>query len=139
MRLTEAADYLREVRLAVVSTLGPDGGPQAAVVGVGASDLLEVVFDTTRGTRKHANLLRHPRAALTAFGPGERTLQLEGVAAPVPVSGRAGERLRETYYASWPDGRERLSWPDLAYWCITPTWARFTDYGWSPAAVQIIG
>ena len=43
----ELVDYMRGHTLAVVATLGPDGSPQAALVGVGVTDNLEVIFDTS--------------------------------------------------------------------------------------------
>ena len=124
--------YLRRSKLATVSTLGPLGEPQSALVGIGATDDLRIVFDTTSNTRKHQNLQRDPRAAVVVAGPDEQTLQLEGVASQIAVTGSEGEEARAAYFLSWPDGKDRLSWPDLSYWCITPTWARFTDYSRGP-------
>jgi hypothetical protein len=84
----DAADlrsYLRNQRLAVVSSLEPEGQPQSALVGIAVSPQLEVIFDTTADTRKHCNLVRDARASVTFTGPGEQTLQLEGVARQVLV------------------------------------------------------
>src|SRR5437588_112515 len=102
--------YMRGHKLVVVATIGPDGGPQSALVGVGITDALEVVFDTLSTTRKHANLERDSRIAVTFSGPGEQTLQYEGVALPAE-----DEVYREAYYAAWPDGRERARWKNLVY------------------------
>jgi len=52
--------------------------------------------------------------------------------APLAVGGDADAQLREVYYAAWPDGRERLTWPTISYWCIRPRWARYSDYGAGP-------
>jgi pyridoxine/pyridoxamine 5'-phosphate oxidase len=131
--------YLRDNRLATVATLGPDGAPQAAYVGIGVTDDLRVVFDTVATSRKHDNLLRDPRVAVTVGGPGEKTLQYEGRAAQVPISGAEGEDVREAYYLSWPDGRDRLNWAGLVYWCVTPTWARYTDYDRGPLIQHFFG
>jgi hypothetical protein len=127
-RKTELLNYMRGHRLAVVSSIGPRGEPQAALVGIAVSPLCEVIFDTVEDSRKHANLLRDPRASLVFTGPAEKTLQLEGIARPVPVSGAQDTDLRSIYYEAWPDGRDRLSWPMLAYWCIAPQWARYSDF-----------
>jgi hypothetical protein len=129
---TELFGYMRSHRLAVVSSIGPRGEPQAALVGIAVSPLCEVIFDTVANSRKHANLLRDPRASLTFSGPAEKTLQLEGIAKPVPVSGTEGAELRSLYYEAWPDGRDRLSWPKLSYWCISPQWARYSDFDRGP-------
>ena len=128
----ELLDYMRGHRLAVVSSLGPRGEPQSALVGIAVSTHHEVIFDTTTDTRKHGNLLRDPRASIALTGPGEQTLQLEGMARPVAVDGSADAELRAVYYAAWPDGRDRLKWPNLAYWRIAPTWARYSDFDRGP-------
>src|SRR5258706_8410580 len=99
-------------KLAVVATIGADGGPQSAVVGVGATQALEVVFDTLSTTRKHTNLQRDRRIAVTYSGPGE-TLQYEGVALPVSVTGAEDEVYRQVYYEAWPEGRQHALWQNL--------------------------
>jgi hypothetical protein len=128
----ELLDYMRAHRLAVVSSIGPAGEPQAALVGIAVSSACDVIFDTLTDSRKHANLLRDPRASLVFTGPAEKTLQLEGMARPVPVSGSQDEELRAIYYEAWPDGRNRLSWPKLTYWRIVPQWARYSDFERGP-------
>jgi len=60
----EMLAYIQRHKLAVVATIGADGGPQSALVGVGATPALELVFDTLSTTRKHANLLRDRRIAV---------------------------------------------------------------------------
>lgn len=105
----ELLSFLREHRLAVQASVGADGAPQAAVVGVAVSDALEIVFDTLESTRKHANLRRDPRIALVIGWDAEKSAQIEGVA-DFP-SGVELERIRAVYFAAFPDGRERLAWP----------------------------
>jgi hypothetical protein len=129
---TELLDYTRSHRLAVLSSIGSQGEPQAALVGIAVSPAWEIIFDSVTDSRKHANLLQDARASLVFAGPAERTLQLEGIARVVPVSGTRDADLRAIYYEAWPDGRSRLSWPKLAYWCIAPHWARYSDFERGP-------
>jgi hypothetical protein len=129
----ELLDYMRRHRLAVLSSIGSQGEPQTALIGIAVSPMYEVIFDTVTNSRKHANLLRDARASLVFAGPAGKTLQLEGIARPVPVSGTEDADLRSIYYDAWPDGRGRLSWrPKLAYWCIAPHWARYSDFEGGP-------
>src|ERR1700685_1964518 len=116
--------YMRRHKLAVVATIGAGGAPQSALVGVGATQALEVVFDTLSTTRKHANLQRDHRIAVTFSGPGEQTLQYEGVALPVSVVSAEDEVYRQAYYEAWPEGRQHLQWQNLVYWRVVPRWAR---------------
>jgi hypothetical protein len=47
----DRAQFVQVVRrrgLAVVAARGPDGAPQAALVGIAATDRGELVFDTAR-------------------------------------------------------------------------------------------
>jgi hypothetical protein len=136
---SDLVDYIRGARLAIVSSLGAGGEPQSALVGIGVTDDLNIIFDTTTDTRKHANLTRDPRASIVMAGPGEQTLQYEGLAAPVSTTGAEDQAIREAYYLSWPDGRQRLAWPNLAYWRLKPTWARYSDYARGPLIVQFFG
>ncbi len=135
MNRLELLSYMRAHRVAVVATAGADGAPQCALVGVAITDDLEIIFDTTADTRKHRNLVNDPRIAVTFTGPGEKTLQYEGWGIPVSPSNDADAPYREAYYSTWPDGRERAQWASIAYWRITPRWARFSDYTRGPLIV----
>jgi len=130
--------YIRKHRFAVLSTCAADGAPQGALLGVATTDSMQLVFDTVSTSRKHQNLLRDPRVAATFSGPQEQTLQLEGVARPVSTSGPEDALYREAYYLAWPDGRERLRWPNLSYWRILPRWARYSDFSAGPLTVEFL-
>ena len=47
--------FVRARRLAVLATTAADGRPQAAVVGIAATDAGGLVFDTTRGIKLFAD------------------------------------------------------------------------------------
>ena len=95
---TEFLAYMRSHKLAVVSTLGADGSPQSALVGVATTDDFQIIFDTVSTSRKHGNLLRDVRIAVTFSGPSEQTLQYEGMAISVSVTDPCDEVYREQYY-----------------------------------------
>jgi general stress protein 26 len=132
----ELLAYMRSHKLAVIATIGQDGGPQSALVGVAATHAFEVVFDTLSTTRKHANLKRDRRIAVTFSGPGEQTLQLEGLALPVSVASAEDEVYRHAYYEAWPEGRQHIQWQNLAYWRVVPRWARYSDYDRGPLILE---
>jgi PPOX class probable F420-dependent enzyme len=120
------AEFVRARRLAVVSTLGPDGEPQAALVGLAATDEGELVFDTSAASRKLANLRRDPRVAVVVGWDDEVTAQVEGLA-DVPV-GEDRERCLAAYFASFPDGRERAASGDIDHVRVRPRWLRVSDF-----------
>jgi pyridoxine/pyridoxamine 5'-phosphate oxidase len=130
--------YIRAHKLAVIGTIGPDGGPQGAVVGIAATDDFAIVFDTLSDSRKHQNLRRDGRLSVTLEGPGEQTVQLEGRAYPVSATSASDASYRNAYYSTWPDGPERLTWPKIAYWRVEPRWARYSDYARGPLIVEFV-
>jgi general stress protein 26 len=125
-------DYMRSHGVAVVSSIGDGGFPQSALVGIAVTPTHDVIFDTVSGSRKHQNLLRDQRASIVLTGPEEKTLQFEGIARSLSPTDATDERLREIYYAVWPNGRDRLRWPDISYWCVSPTWVRYSDQDAGP-------
>ena len=121
--------FLREHRVAVEASVTAAGAAQAAVVGFAVSDRFEIVFDTLGSSRKAGNLRANPAIALVIGGllPGDvRTVQYEGVADE--PSGTELERLKQIYYAVYPDGPSRLSWPGLTYVRVRARWIRYSDY-----------
>ncbi|MFT3691723.1 MAG: pyridoxamine 5'-phosphate oxidase family protein [Kofleriaceae bacterium] len=131
MKRSELVTLVRRFRLGVVASVSADGSPQAATVGLAISDDLEIVFDTDNGTRKLANITREPRVAVVV-GADEVTVQIEGVADVV-----ADDRLREVYFAAWPDGRERAKSPTITHVRIRPTWVRVSDYSNGPVIEEV--
>jgi general stress protein 26 len=132
--------FMRAHRLAVQATASTDGAPQAAVVGFAVSDRFEIVFDTLASTRKAQNIRANSRVAFVIGGlkgSDERTVQYEGVADE--PAGAELERLKSLYYAVFPDGPDRLSWPGLIYVCVRPTWLRYSDYTRDPAEIVELG
>lgn len=129
----ELLALIRRYRLAVVSSVSGDGSPHAAVVGIGVSDDLEIVFDTLASTRKVQNLARDPRVALVIGWDDDLTLQIEGMA-DFP-RGDDLQRIRECYFAAHPDGRDRLSWPGITHVRVRPAWIRLSDFGAQPPHV----
>ncbi len=122
--------FLHQYRLAVQASVAPGGAPQAAVVGFAVSDDLEIVFDTVTTSRKYANLRADPRIALVVGWEHEITAQIEGVA-DFPT-GNELDRVRECYFAAYPDGRDRLAWPGIVHVRVRPKWVRYSDFTEDP-------
>lgn len=125
-------EFLRRHKLAVEATVAAGGAPQAAVVGIGVTDRLEIVFDTV-DTRKLANLRRDPRVALVIGWDQGITAQIEGLADE--PSGADGERIRAAYFAAYPDGVDRLAWNGITHVRVRPTWVRYSDFTVTPPEI----
>jgi PPOX class probable F420-dependent enzyme len=118
--------FLRKHRLGVLSTVSPEGEPEAAVVGIAITDDLEIVFDTLDTTRKIRNLRRTPKIAFVVGWDQEITVQLEGIADE--PHGTELARLKLTYFAAYPECREHERWPHITYVRVKPRWIRYSDY-----------
>jgi hypothetical protein len=40
--------------------------------------------------------------------------------------------LKEVYFKSFPDGRQRETWPGITHIRTRPTWIRYTDFNQDP-------
>jgi hypothetical protein len=125
--------FLRRHRLAVAASVNADGAPEAAVVGFGISDQFEIVFDTLATTRKTINLQRNPKAAVVIGWDEEVTAQIEGTADE--PQGDELARLKQVYFAAYPDGPEREKWRNITYFRVRTSWLRYSDY--RPASYAI--
>jgi pyridoxine/pyridoxamine 5'-phosphate oxidase len=122
----ELYQFIRQYDLCVVSSVSPQGAPEAALVGYAVTPALELIFDTTDATRKCPNLRNNPHLAAVIGWADERTVQYEGIVDE--PKGAELERLKSVYFEKFPDGEARASWPGLTYFRVKPTWIRYSCY-----------
>lgn len=132
--LERVVGHVRAVGDGVVSTLGPDGGPQAAFLTLAVTGSGELVFDAREGSRKVANLRRDPRVAVVVGGPGGSTLQVQGVADE--PSGADRGRCVDAYRSAFPQFAASLADPGIVVVRVLVRWARWGDYRSSPPVVE---
>ena len=135
MTRDELLPFLRKHRLGVQSTVSSSGDPQAAVVGIAVTSELEIVFDTVDTSRKCRNLRANPRSAFVIGWDQEITVQLEGIADE--PTGKERERVLESYFAAYPDGRDRLAWKGITHFRVRPTWIRYSDFNVPGKIVEV--
>ena len=87
---------------------------------------LEVIFDTVKSSRKYPNLKKNPRVAWVVGCTTEVSVQYEGLAEELAEEELA--KYKKIYFAAFPDGPVRESWPGITYFVVRPTWVRFCDY-----------
>ena len=122
----ELHDFIARQRYGVVATVQPDGATESALVGIAVSPELEIFFDTLGDTRKAKNLRHDPRVSMVIGWDNEQSVQLEGIADEPKGAGLAA--LKRVYYAAWPDGPTRESWPGITWVRIRPHWIRLSDF-----------
>jgi nitroimidazol reductase NimA-like FMN-containing flavoprotein (pyridoxamine 5'-phosphate oxidase superfamily) len=117
---TQVSELFRTQRLAVLSTQG-DGQPYSSLVAFAAtSGLHELLFATTRTTRKYHNLAAEPRVSLLVDNRSNREADFHEAMAATAV-GRAAEvadadlaALRSIYLAKHPHLEDFLAAPTCA-------------------------
>jgi Pyridoxamine 5'-phosphate oxidase len=134
MKREDLYTFLSKNRYGVVSSIGPEGSSQSALVGIAITPALEIIFDTSRNSRKFRNLsIKHDCSFVIGWSD-EKTLQLEGHAS-LP-SGTSLDELQKLYVSVWPDGKARAALIDTALFLVRPTWIRFSDYSMSPPQID---
>ncbi len=118
--------FITSKKYGVLASLSAANTPQCALVGIAATRELEIVFDTIKSSRKYGNLIHTPRAAFVIGWDDEITLQYEGEARE--PSGDELQHYREVYFAKWPEGRDRLTWPGITHFVVAPRWIRYSDF-----------
>ena len=126
MNLKEVFQFMNSGRLAVLATVGEGQQPEAALMGFAVTPQLEIVFDTVKSSRKYPNLKKNPRVAWVIGCTTEVTVQYEGVAEE--LHGEELAKYKKIYFAAFPDGPVRESWPGITYFVVRPKWVRYCDY-----------
>jgi hypothetical protein len=126
MERSEILRFLSDRPLGVVATVSPQGLPEAALVGFAVTDAFELIFDTRTAARKCVNLASNGRVAAVVGWDDGRTVQYEGAVAELSEPELA--RYKETYFAAFPDGRERERRERMTYVVVRPAWLRYCDH-----------
>jgi pyridoxine/pyridoxamine 5'-phosphate oxidase len=130
----ELFHFIEQSRLGVLSSIGPAGKPQSALVGFAVTEKLEIIFDTVKSSRKYGNLIARPECSFVFGWSGEQTVQYEGNAEEL-----AGELLlqyQDLYFRVWPDGPARANWPGIVYFVVRPNWARYSNFDQNPPLIR---
>jgi pyridoxine/pyridoxamine 5'-phosphate oxidase len=129
-RTAEIREFLASKHLMTISTVNQEGQPEAAVVGFGETEQLQIVFGTSSESRKYHNLQKNERVAVAIGWDDTRTVQYEGVAKE--ITGPEVAPLASLYFAKNPHAAKYRDLPTQRYFLIEPTWIRYTDIGESP-------
>ena len=121
-------DFMRMHNHCVISTIGPEGYPQSALVGFSQNDGLELIIGTTSDSRKYKNIVQSPHVAIViGFGEDKTSIQYEGTASLLEGEEK-GQRL-EAHYRKLPAALKHNDSPTQVYFKIQPLWVRYTDIG----------
>lgn len=124
------SEFIKEQRLAVLGTVGQDGQPNSAVVGIFVGHNFEIVFGTFRTSRKVKNLQNDQRVSLVIGWDKGRTVQYQGQAKP--LSGQAVEEFAKAHLADMSSLAKFLDPNETVFYKISPTWVRYSDLSKEP-------
>jgi hypothetical protein len=128
-------EFLIQSKLGVLGTIGPDGAPQSALVGIAVTGDFEIVFDTVTTSRKYSNLIARPACSFVIGWAGEQTVQFEGEAEELTNADRL-LRYQKVYFQFFPDGPARMKWPGITYFVVRPRWIRYSGFDCTPPLIQ---
>lgn len=134
MTKAELFGFMSVRKLGVVGSISLEGEPQSALVGIAVTEELEIIFDTLDNSRKYRNLVADSKACFVIGWEGEQTVQYEGDA--FLPKGDDLKRYKQIYFATWPDGPARQSWPGIAYFVVRPRWIRYSDFDRTPPLIE---
>ena len=104
-----ARAILDNPEFAVVSTIEPDGQPQSSVVWF-ERDGDDLLMSTVKGRRKHANLVRDPRATVLVY-PKDNPYSYVELRGTVTMTEEGGRELIDRLCRAYTGG-ERYTYDD---------------------------
>lgn len=127
--------FLRQHTLAVIATTHPNSTPEAAVIDFSVRDDLEIVFDTFSDTRKYANLIQNSAVALVVGWDNNITVQLEGLAEPVPAADV--DRYQRDHVEHVPEEREFIE-KGAVIFRVRPRWIRYSNFAGGESSTVVL-
>ena len=126
-------DAISKCNLATISTVGANGKPQAAVIGIGHTDNFEIIFGTFNTTCKYKNIQTDPSVALVIGWEDGKTVQYEGVARELTPD--EIHLVRDNLWAKNPGTKKYYTDERQRYFMVSPRWMRYTDMTIEPRYV----
>lgn len=125
------AHFIRVCGSGVVASVGRDGAPQAAYVGLTATDEGVLIFDAAGDSRTVGDIRERPQVAVAVTG-ADISVQLEGRARITRDEER--RRLGEVYSERFPDSRALDDGFEIL--AVGVNWVRVHDAGEHPPRVD---
>jgi pyridoxine/pyridoxamine 5'-phosphate oxidase len=123
-------DFIKQQKLATISTVDNNGKPEAAVIGFGQTNSLELIFGTDNSSRKYANIKKNNSVALVIGWDEGKTVQFEGLA--IELSEKDLPLINDSYWSKSPNAEKYHANEGQRYFKVSPTWIRYTDLNKEP-------
>ena len=129
-------NFIHKQIIAVISTITPEGRPEAAVIEFGDTSELELVFDTFVTYRKYKNLKRNKWVAFVIGWDRNITVQYEGKANELFAEEQ--EKYKQIYFEKNPKARKWEKRAEIRYFKVIPRWIRYSDLNSDPWKIHEI-
>ena len=122
----EVLAFIKTKQHAVISTYTSNQPPEAALIGFGETDKLELIFGTYKTSKKYKNLKKNDKVAFViGWDEDFITVQYEGIAVELKES--EIKKYVSLYHKKVPGAVAYLLHPEQTYWKVKPTWIRYSD------------
>lgn len=123
-------DFVKSCKLAVLSTVTPDGKSESAVLEFGQTDDLELIFDCFETSRKYKNLEANKNISMVIGWDDNITVQYEGMAKE--VFDEEKKKYQKLYWSKNPKAERWAGREGIRYYKIIPKWIRYSDLNRNP-------
>lgn len=129
MTKQDVYNFIHAKTYAVISTCGKNEQPEAALIGFGDTEDLELIFGTYSSSKKYKNLQENSRVAFVIGWDSSEyvTVQYEGIASE--LFGEELEKYVALFHQKTPSSARYQSHPEQRYFKVQPTWIRYSDLG----------
>jgi pyridoxine/pyridoxamine 5'-phosphate oxidase len=128
----KALDFIKQQQHMVLSYLG-DGRPHSALVGFSETDDFEIIFGTSRGSRKVAKLSENNQVSLIIGLKQPISIQIDGVAEEIPANELA--KYVSIHTTKHPSTKKYAALAEQAYYRVKPNWLQYTDQSQEPMEI----
>ena len=128
--------FIQKQKIAVISTVTPEGNPEAAVIEFGDTDNLELVFDTFNTYRKFTNLKQNNHVAFVIGWDENITIQYEGEAQE--LFGEEVVKYKQLYFKKNSKAQKWEQKPEIRYFKVIPRWIRYSNLNINPWEIHEI-
>lgn len=140
----QAATFLRDHHVGVLSTISPTGDAWGAAIYFTLDDKLDIYFLTQTETDKYRNLKHHSQAAVTVFDDElQTTVQLSGTVSEVPIGDENNEAyqklaaIQPPHETRWASPISKTENGNILLMKLTTSLLRYSDFN-EPVRVKTV-
>lgn len=127
-------DFLKQYELCVISTANKQNEVESAVMALVTTEECSLLMSTETGTRKWKNMQENNHVAVVVGGlKNDPSAQINGEFKE--LTGENALKAKEYMLKVHPEWEHYFDSPTSAFFCVTPTWVRFSDFSQSPPLV----